>query len=52
MIQKYRTGCGGSRASRLDWKGIAFWSFVIFSFAALFFALHVICTKCDVNSPN
>jgi hypothetical protein len=50
MIEHYRTECDGRRASRLDWKGIAFWSFVVLSFAALIFALYVIWTKCDGNS--
>ncbi len=50
MREPYRTECGSSRASRLDWKGIAFWSFVLFSFAALIFALYVVWTKCCGSS--
>jgi hypothetical protein len=37
-------------SSRLDWEMIAIWSFVLFNFAALFFAMHVIWTKCHGGS--
>ena len=38
-------------ASRLNWEVIVFWGFVVFSFAALIYALYVICAKSEGKSP-
>jgi len=35
--------------SRLNWEMLVIWSFVVFSFAALFFAGYVIWAKCQVR---
>jgi hypothetical protein len=45
------TGPLTNRASRLDWAMIQVWSFAIFSFAALIFALNVIWAKCCGDQP-
>ena len=34
------------KSNGLNWGMIAFWGFVIFTFAGLFFALYVIWAKC------
>jgi len=40
-----------SHTRRPDWQMIALWAFVVFSFAALAFALLVIWAKCEGQSP-
>lgn len=35
------------KSNHLNWEMIAFWSFVIFTFAAVIFAFYVIWTKCN-----
>ena len=40
-----------NQANRLAWEMSAFWIFALFSFAALIFAVYVIWTKCEGNSP-
>lgn len=35
------------KSDHLNWERVAFWSFVIFTFAALIVAFYVIWTKCN-----
>ena len=37
------------KSNHLNWGMIAFWGFVIFTFAGLIFALYVIWAKCNGN---
>jgi hypothetical protein len=41
------TSSGSPSSDRLNWEMLAIWVFVVFSFAALAFAGHVIWAKCD-----
>ena len=41
----------GTRPRREGLELFAIWSYVVFSFAALFFALYVIWAKCQGNWP-
>ena len=41
-----------SETRRRDWQMIALWAFVVFSFAALGFALYAIWGKCEGQSPS
>ncbi len=37
----------GRSGGHLNWERLAFWLFVVFSFAALAFAIYLISAKCD-----
>jgi len=37
------------KSDHLNWEMVAFWSFVIFTFAALIVAFYVIWTKCNAS---
>jgi hypothetical protein len=38
-----------NKSPHLNWEMLVIWSFVVFSFAALFFAGYVIWAKCQVR---
>lgn len=42
---------GSKDSDRLRWEMLALWIFVVFSFAALVFAVYAIWAKCDGPSP-
>lgn len=45
------TGSGSRISDRLNWEMLAIWAFLVFSFAALAFAVYVIWAKCDGPGP-
>jgi hypothetical protein len=48
-IEPGALGPRSNKSNHLNWEMLTIWSFVVFSFAALFFAGYVIWAKCQVR---
>ena len=46
-----RSGTRTDTSSYKNWAILAIWGFVLFSFAALLFCLHIISLKCGTGRP-